>query len=95
MKYLYLRLLSSEAAISQIVQAIRFGTRETYFGTYVPPFRYLRFDISSYVLQCAVFPHTPVHPALRSLLILTFFSSSIYHQITFETCSENDGFLLL
>ena len=57
----------SEAVIPQIV-AIRYCTLKKK-RTHVPPFRYL-----GCVLQCAVFPHTPVHHTLRSLFKFALFS---------------------
>ena len=81
---MYMNIDVSEAAISQIVRVIRFGTSNLFLN-HVPPFRYL-----GCVLQCAVFPHTSVHHTLRSRLLSLRFSQSIYHQIAFETWSQND-----
>ena len=61
----YTNMYVSEAAIPQIV-ANRYCTHEKKIR--VPPFRYL-----GCVLQCAVFPHTPVHHTLRSLLLFFHF----------------------
>ena len=63
----YMNIYVSEAAIPQIA-AIRYCTLETKNRIRVPLVRDL-----GYVLQCAVFPHTPVHHTLRSLLLFLFY----------------------
>ena len=66
---MYVDVYVSEAAISQ-TGAIWCCTLQTCNSTRAPSFRYL-----ACVLQCAVFPRTPVHHTLRSLLLFLFIFS--------------------
>ena len=74
----YVNMYVSEAAIPQIV-AIRYCAHLKKKIIRVPPFRYL-----GWVLQCAVFPHTPVHDTLARFCSFSFFPSQSTTKLPFK-----------
>ena len=78
----------SDAAISQTIPAIRFGTRQTCFLNPCPTCSVYRLRAA----MCRISAHSCPSYASLAFAFLTFFAQSIYHQIAFETLAKNDVF---